>query len=130
MNHSFFNEIRFTYDVSRSFKKGMWMKCLFIIVLTLWFDDALWADHKVLRRHDCTSTPFVQKSNTLIFVGRFESFEESPSPRILDSSREEMIRFECEDVPVNFYVPKDAKHFLNTLSEEDKLKIYGYLLAF
>jgi hypothetical protein len=87
------------------------------------------ATQEVIRRHDCNPAAFIQKSNTLIFVGNFESFDESPSPRILDSLRERMIQFECEDIPVSFYVPKDAKLFLSTLSKGDRLKIYGYHLA-
>jgi hypothetical protein len=92
----------------------MWMKTLLIIVLSLLFNYGL----------------SFQKSNMLIFVGNFESFDESPSPRILDSLREKMIRFECEDIPVNFYIPRDGKSFLKTLSRGDRLKIYGYHLAF
>lgn len=65
------------------------------------------------------------KADTLNYEGRFESFEESGSPHVLDQAQKEMMLLECENIPVHFYISQDAKTFLLTLKVGDRVHIQG-----
>lgn len=94
-----------------------------ILAVLIFFSVALFAFAE--SRHDCGHEPFVMKSDTLIYTGHFTSYEESPSPHILDESRRKLIRFDCEDIPAYFYIEPEAKVFLSSLKPGQKIKIYG-----
>ncbi len=65
------------------------------------------------------------RSDTLHYEGVFESFEESPSPHVLDQTQKEMMLLECESIPVRFYISEDAKEFLLMLKPGDRIHIQG-----
>lgn len=99
---------------------GQW-----VIIYFTFFQSLIFAGHTSLHQYQCPPPSSLSKSSVLIFKGKFKSFETSTSPHILDEFQEEMIQFKCEDLPLLFYVPQNAKTFLSNLSPGDKLKIQG-----
>jgi len=82
----------------------------------------------ILKKHNCKVPSSFPQTKLLIFNGNFESFQEVPSPHVLDENRREMMRFECEDMPVLFYISPDAD-FVRSFSPGQRLKIYGYQIG-
>jgi hypothetical protein len=81
-----------------------------------------------VKKHACSVPSNYSQSELLIFEGKFESFQEVSSPHVLDQDRREMMRFECEDMPVLFYITPDAA-FIRSFSPGQRLKIYGYQIG-